>query len=304
LAGGDKYGFRDGEAITSLFKSPTDLAVGNSGRVFISDRHNYRVRLLYQGVVSTYAGNGISAHIDGPVQTARFRGPWGVAVDSKGRVFISEDEDHRIRLIENGQVSTFAGSGILGYGNGLATTAMFFRPQGLSIGQNGELLIADSANHLIRKVFGNQVTTFAGRGAKGNMDGPVQKAELFYPTDVEFGPSGFVYIADRSNSTVRVVHDGKMTTIKGAGQNPVFEPQGLTVSASGIVFVACKDNIIRAIENNRIIHHIAGTGEAGFKDGPALTAKFFSPEGLAVDKDGRIYVADTANHRIRMIYKK
>lgn len=155
--------------------------------------------------------------------------------------------------------------------------------------------------------------TVAGDGLSGHVDGPAAHARFELPTDVAVGPEGEVYIADTFNHRIRVIRGGHVTTFAGSGL-PGFtdaparrarfkRPYGVAVAADGRVYVADTEN-----ERIRVIHGgqvstLAGSGVTGLLDASAPLARFKQPRGVAVGADGRIYVADMANHRIRVIHE-
>ena len=203
--------------------------------------------------------------------------PIGVAVDPQGFVYIVDSNNHRIRSVTpEGIITTFAGSGSAGLGNGaysgdggLANEARLNNPLGIGLDAQGSVYIADSGNHRIRRVNPEGVTTtFAGSGTEGySGDGgsPI-KAQLRTPRGATVDPKGIVYIADSGNHRIRRVNlDGIMTTFAG--------PAGSTLEQSG------------------------DSGDGG----PAAEARLNFPTGLAVDAEGLVYIADSGNHRIRLV---
>ena len=213
------------------------------------------------GKVITLAGAGFPGVEDGTSKQAAFSDPFGVAVDSKGNVIISEGgASNRIRRITlQGNVETIAGSDE-GFADGNALEAKFNTPSGIAIDQDDNIIIADTSNHRIRKLDNKgQVTTIAGTGAVGFKDGAASEAMFDAPVGVAVDESGHVFVADTYNDCIRKISkDGSVVTI-------------------------------------------AGTGVAGYQDGQASEAMFDTPCGIAVDKQGNLFVADTGNNAIRKI---
>jgi len=205
-----------------------------------------------------------------PVPWARFDAPTGVAVDSSGNVYVADYANNRIRKITPaGVVSTLAGSGTRGHVDGPGTTALFDHLIGVAVDSSGNVYVADTDNHRIRKITpadrieDRVVSTFAGTDTRGHADGPGTEAQFNYPYGVAVDSSGNVYVADADNNRIR-----KIT------------PEG-------------------------VVSIIAGTGTRGSADGAGTTALFDSPDGVAVNSSGNVvYVADTGNHRIRKIEYK
>ncbi len=223
LAGAGVPGFLDGPAATALFSSPSGVAV-SLGWVVVADRNNHRVRRVSpDGVVTTIAGTGAAGDADGPASAAQLYAPEFLAIDGKGVIFVVEPLRHRIRRIgTDGAVTTFAGSAAGGFTDGQGSAAKFSTPQGVAIGLDGALLVADSNNNRIRRVaLDGAVTTLAGTGLAGAQDGAGAKASFKTPLDVVATPDG-VLVVDAGNVTVRRIGsdaDATVTTIAGiAGQ--------------------------------------------------------------------------------------
>jgi len=194
------------------FNWPTDVAVDSSGNVYVADMANYRIRKIAPvaegGVsVSTLAGTGTQGYQDGDDTEAKFDQPTGVAVDAKGIVYVADSNNERIRKITSGGVvSTFAGSGTAGSADGDDTAAQFYTPTGVAVDSSGNVYVADSDNHLIRKITPEEVvSTIAGSGTEGSKDGAGTSAQFNYPTDVAVDSSGNVYVADYSNHLIRKI---------------------------------------------------------------------------------------------------
>ena len=252
-------GFADGPLGTAQFNLPHSIAVDPAGKIFVSDLGNRRIRMIVGGTVSTVAGIGKSGFLDGPVAIARMKNPHGIAVDSSGKIYFSDQGNQRIRIVSGGQVSTLAGSGVAGFADGPAATAKFDFPHGVAIDKSGNVYVGDVNNHRIRVISGGKVSTFAGTGVAGHADGSVASAKFNSPRGVAVDQSGKLYVADSGNHRIRMILNGKVVTL-------------------------------------------AGSGMGGFKNGPVATAQFKYPAGVAVDTSGKVYVADSVNYRIRLIF--
>ena len=285
------------------------------------------VALLSNGTVraqqyqwSNFAGlPGGAGNVDGTGSVARFYEPGGVAMDGSGNVYVADTISDTIRKVTSaGVVTTFAGiAGKLGSTDGTGSTARFFRPNAVALDGSGNLYVADTDNHTIRKITSaGVVTTLAGlAGTSGSTDGTGSAARFKSPKGVAVDGSGNVYVADTSNSTIRqITPAGVVSTLAGlagstgstdgTGSTARFKnPEGVAVDGSGSVYVAdTGSDTIRKITQAGVVSTFAGTaGNFGYADGAGSAAKFAEPTSLALDGAGIIYVADSINYKIRKI---
>jgi sugar lactone lactonase YvrE len=257
-------GSADGTGSTARFDSPTGIAFGPDGALYVSDTGNHTVRrITLAGVVTTHAGSAGNADFaDGPATTARFNQPLGLAVAPDGTVFVADSGNHLIRVIAtNGTVSVLAGNPeTFGSADGTGTNAFFNSPVGLALAPDGTLFVSDANNFTIRRVTADGVvTTIAGAaGQDGSADGPAASARFGKPAELALAPNGTLYIADAAHHTIRrLTPDGRVSTIAGL------------VGADGAV------------------------------DGANGIARFFNPYGLAIAARGHLVVADTYNQTVR-----
>ncbi len=264
----------DGLAATAArLQFPQDIAVAANGDLYIADTGNHSIRKVAAatGVITTIAGIGSpgSSGNGGAATLARLSSPRGIVLGTNGDYFLADRGNSMIRkvTVATGIITTYAGTGTNGYtgDGGLATAARLRNPEGVELGSNGDLYIADTSNHAIRRVSAatGVISTVAGTGTSG------------YTGD------GGLATAARLNG-----------------------PESVTVSASGDLYVADRgNNVIRRFAVGGTISTIAGTGTAGYSgDGGAATAaRLNGPAGIAVDPSGVIYIADTSNQRIRKI---
>jgi sugar lactone lactonase YvrE len=261
----------------------------------------------------------VSGSADGPGSTARFSGPKGLAIDGAGAVWVADTGNDTIRRIDpGGTVATAAGSaGLQGSADGRGGAAQFFHPSSVAADAGGDLYVADTPNQVIRKIAPDgTVTTLAGAAATpGSADGPGPAARFYNPGGVAVDASGNVYVADTYNDTIRRISaSGQVTTLAGQAGSPGYQdgagnaarfnsPNDLRVDAAGNVIVADTANhVIRRVAPDGTVSTVAGAaGVSGSADGPAASARFFDPEGVAVAGDGTIYVADTGNDTIRKV---
>jgi sugar lactone lactonase YvrE len=309
-------------ASTSVF-TPTGVAVDASGVVYIADFNGHRILRKEKGVLTVFAGMGTEGFSGdgGPARLARLSFPSGVAVDSKGDVFIADTGNHRVRRVgPDGKITTIAGVGHFGFcgDGGLAVQASLNGPMGVAVDSKGDVFIADAGNHRVRCVrTSGLITTVAGIGCLGLVgdEGPATQAALGLPMGVAVDAQGVLYISDRFNQRIRRVGpDGVITTLAGGGvssgdggpatQAGLRGPCGVAVDPAGNVYIADQHNErVRRVGVDGIITTIAGNGTFGLSgDGWSATqASLNSPAGVAVGADGTIYIADRLNHRIRRV---
>jgi len=324
LAGSDE-GYADGPGAEAQFSGPVDVAVDAEGYVYVADSANHRIRKIApDGTVTTLAGGDQVGSADGPALEATFSALTGVALAASTVLYVAdsvEADPHpmRVRLITpEGMVTTLAGGSQAGYKDGFGLDALFKSPASLAVDRAGNVYVADTNNHRIRRISPEgEVTTLAGPPkagyAAGYADGPAVEARFQSPRSVAVDEAGNVYVADTGNHCIRVISpDGRVATLAGAkepgyvdgqGSGARFNfPSGLGVDAEGNLYVADTANHrIRKITPDGVVTTLAGSGEPGNADGPASEAQFRVPEGVAVDPDGNVIVADTGNHRIRKI---
>ncbi|MCE7992289.1 MAG: T9SS type A sorting domain-containing protein [Roseivirga sp.] len=296
---GSGEGSDDGTGTNTQFDTPTGIAVDNSGNVYVADQFNHRIRKITSGgIVSTLAGSS-KGFADGTGTSAQFDTPTGVALDSEGNVYVADQLNHKIRKIgPAGVVVTFAGSAA-GFSNGTGTSSQFNAPRDVAVDASGNVYVADQNNHLIRKISPSGVAMTLAGSVEGFADGTGTTARFDTPTGVAVGASGIVYVADEDNIKVReVTQSGVVTTISGTSFG---RPFGIDVDNSGNIYIADKltDNI-RKISSSGDVSVVAG-GTSGNLDGPGTIAQFASPQGVALDGLGNMFVADALNHRIRKV---
>ena len=316
LAGSGSSGYADGTGTQASFSAPAGVAVDGNGNVYVADSSNHRIRkITANGTVSTLAGSGSSGYADGNGTSARFSSPWGVAVDGSGNVYVADSSNHRIRKISpSGIVTTLAGSGVAGFANGYRTSASFNNPFGIAVDGSGNVYVADIGNHRIRKIDGNgNVTTLAGSGTEGAVDGLGTSASFAYPRGLALDGAGNLYVGDWGTEKIRRIDaSGNVTTLAGSGgfgfadgqgTSAIFaRPNGVAVDGSGNVYVADHNNHrIRKIDAGGTVSTLAGSGNWAFADGQGTSASFGGPIGVAVDGSGNVYVGDYYNNRIRKI---
>ena len=324
-----------GPAVAARLRQPGKVAVDVAGNLYIADSHHQRIRKVdTSGVITTIAGTeaiGFSGD-GGPATEAQLAFPSGVAVDVAGNLYIADWGNQRIRKVDSsGTITTFAGSGRYwdgrdyiggGYGGdgGPATEALLDDPLGVATDGAGNVYIADTGNHRIRKVdTSGVITTIAGRSLPGfsGDGGPASEASLADPFDVTTDNAGNFYIADTGNHRIRKVDTmGIITTMAGDGTGAyggdggqavsaqLNSPRGVAVDGAGNVYIADRGNHrVRKVDTMAIITTMAGDGTGGYggDSGQAVSAQLSFPSGVTVDGAGNVYIADGGNHRIRKV---
>ncbi len=306
--------------------------------LFIVDSYNHVIRRVDSatGTITTVAGTPEIGGYDGDdyLATEAFLNyPRTVTFSPDGRsMYIADTNNHRVRLVKDGIITTVAGTGVTGYGGDgvLATNAPLNYPSDIAILPSGDLLISDTHNHRIRKVDHTSgfITTIAGTGTRtGDAgaplgdNGPATSATLFNPSGIVVTSNGEIVVADRDNYRIRKIGaDGKITTIAGTGTSgvngnngPALSAQigyigGLGLNSNGDLFLT--ENFYHCIRKVDITTQIITTvaGICGVPGGGylgdnvlATTTQLNAPSSVAIKINGEIVIADTNNHRIRVV---
>lgn len=325
-----------GATVPNQLNVPTGVAIDNAGNLDVADSANQRIQQLSpSGTIQTLpgAGRGVAADSKGdlfiaagsrvlelspsltlstiagggsylyggdggPATSARLNGPVAIALDATRDLYIADQKNSRVRMIDTGgTITTIAGDGTFASGPGELSA-----PGGVAVNSSGLVYIADQNNDRIEAIVspGNMVTV-AGTAIPGfNGDGlPATATQLFSPGAMAFGPTGTLFFADKGNVRLRELLSDQ--TISTVAQMVV---SGVAVDSLGQVYVADADlHEVFRIDRAGHLDLIAGTGTAGFggDGGPALGAQLNSPGGVAVDGQGNVYIADTGNGRVRVI---
>ncbi|WP_342508604.1 S-layer homology domain-containing protein [Sporosarcina sp. FSL K6-2383] len=292
IAGNGGFDFLDGNAMDASFRSPASLVVLADGAVLISDRQNQLIRKLRGGIVSTFAGTTFGLNNwelpegglhDAVKETAVFNDPSGMVADREGNIYIADASNHVIRKIAtSGEVTTVAGDGLPGDEDGIDGNTRFNQPQDVAIAADGTLYVADTLNHLIRKIEPNgKVTTLnapsnrpievvAGdiESAGDFQDGDLKHAKFNEPSGLAIDSKGNLYVSDTGNQLIRYINFSTNTVTTVAGKSV----------------------------NNGTLY-----ADSGYRDGAALEALFHSPSGMTVTAEGGVLIADRLNHSVRYL---
>lgn len=332
------YAGDGGPAMNAQLGGPSGVALDSFGNLYIADQLNNAIRevVVSSGEIKAVAGNGKQGYSGdgGPATTAQLAQPYSAFVDAAGDLFIADTGNHAIREVQaaTGTISTVAGTGAPGYSGdgGAAASAQLNGPTSVFVDRAGNIFIADSDNNVVREISAASglIETVAGNGTWGYSGdgGAATSAQLMYPTALFVDSSGDIFIADTDNNVIRevVASTGKIETVAGNGtagysgdsgpatSAELYIPSGIYVDGGGNLFLNqplsyvsnYEGNVIREVAaGTHLISTVAGSPYyTGYLDSTAATtAEFDTPLGLAGDRAGNLYVADSVNLRIRKI---
>ncbi len=324
IAGNGQYGFSGdgGPAIQATFNRPFGVTADTAGNLYIPDGAANRVRrIAADGAVTTIAGNGAAGFSGdgGLAVNASLYYPLALAVDLTGNVYILDALSRVRRVSPDGIIMTIAGSGgaLVGKpgdqftGNSgpalLADLGLPISELGLAVDAAGAVYIAETLNQRVRKVTPDGIiSTVAGTGQDTGENIPALNAALIKPVGLAVDAGGNLYIADNGRGVRKVTPDGIITTVA-----PLEDAVAVAVDPTGNLYIT-SDNQVFQLPVGGVLGVFAGTGAAGNSGdgGPASQAIFNFPyvpqtgtllDGLAADSQGNLYIADGANHRIRMV---
>lgn len=293
------YGYADGTGSSARFSGLRGAAMDASGNLYVADEAAHVVRMVTPaGVSSTLAGQPLQpGHVDGLASSALFKNLSGIALSSTGIVYVADSSDHTIRKISSGVVSTLAGSaGIAGSAEGSGTSARFNKPQHLAVDSFGNVFVADTNNHVIRKITsGGVVSTLAGSaGFSGSTNGSGISARFDNPTSLSIDASNNLYVGDY-NGIRKVSPLGAVSTFASSSlllsagcNNALF---GLSVDSYGTVYASSLSKICR-VSSSGVASFVAGSGVLDVVDGVGAAASLLNL-GLVLNATGtQLYLAD------------
>ncbi|MFE2873451.1 hypothetical protein [Embleya sp. NPDC059259] len=297
----------DKPATKTAIESPFSLTVDRDGNVYVADSSLHRVyKVSPGGAIAVVAGNGTAGYTpDGGAATAaRLNFPLGLAVDDAGNLYIADQTSHMVRKVgTTGVLTTVDNPGSN-------------RPSDVAVDADGNLYIAEYGTNSVTRVDAKGVVTTIAGGVKPGPSGdggPATAAWVPTPMGVAVDGGGNVYIAEFGGRVRKVDPSGVITTVAGTGMAgdggpataaSLNEPRGLAVDDAGNLYIAdSKNHRIRRVDPSGVITTVAGTGTAGYggDGGPATSARLSYPFGVALDRAGNLYIADTNNHRIRAV---
>lgn len=290
------------------------LATDQQGNLYISESWNDSVRKIDpQGTISTVAGTGEQGHSGdgGPATEARLNRPRGIAIDTAGILYIADANNHKVRRVDpNGTIATVAGTGDEGYSGdgGLATEARLNEPYAVAVDSFGNIYIADADNRTVRKVDRDGIiTTAAGTGPRprGRRSGIATEVYISRPRALAADHDGELYIADSwGDRLLRLDGKGRIAELIGTDQRELRGPDDVATDSAGNAYVAVggRHRVLK-IDPGGAVKPFAGNGRYGFSGdgGLAVNARLAYPRGVAVDAEDNVYIADSANSRIRIV---
>ena len=318
-------------AVNAGLSVPSSVFVDASDDLIIADFADNCVREVnaQSGIITLIAGSGVAGYSGdgGSATIAQLNTPSGVFLDQQGNLYIADSANNVIRRVnaQTDVITTVAGTGTAGYAGdgGPATSAQLNYPTDVAVDAAGDIFIADYQNQCIREVNAQSgtITTVAGNGTAGYSGdgGSATGAELNYPSGIALGLTGDLFIADYVNNRIRRVdtRSGLITTVAGNGTGgyagdggaassaELNLPSGVFIDQAGDIFVAdSANNLVRRVgAGTTVITTVAGDAVAGFGgDGSVATsAELRFPMGVAVDASGQVWIADSANNRIRQV---
>ena len=312
------------EATGTVLMRPWGVAFDAAGNLYIADTDdNLILQVSPVGILSTVAGTGDQGYSgdNGSAKSAVLDSPAGVAVDAAGNIYIADTHNNRIRKVASGTITTIAGTGAAGFSGdgGAAASAVLNLPTAIAVDTAGNLYIADTNNHRIRKISGTTITTVAGDGEQLYLNDDVAATQtgLDSPSGIAVDAAGNLYIGDTHNQRIRKVtlSSGVISTVAGNGTKSfagdggvatsagLATPRGVAAAEDGSIYFADSDNHrIRSINGAGTISTVAGNGAQGFSGdtGPANLGMLDTPHAVAISS-GTTSIADTNNQRVRAI---
>lgn len=284
------------------------------------------VGLTYAGDLQVVAGTGSSKNNgdEGVATEITVKDPFGVEIGPDGALYVTEVGYHRIRRIDlgTGRIRTDVGTGEKGYtgDRGKASLAKLNEPYEVRFDAKGNMYFVEMQNHIIRRVDAatGRIRTIAGTGKSGfsGDGGPAIQATMKRPHSIALDAQGNLYVADIGNHRIRRIRlrSGIIDTIAGNGErtlprerqkargNPLLGPRALFVQGNTMWIALREGHSVWRLDLQRgTLAHVAGNGQAGFRDGSSQEAQFNGPKGIVVDAQENVFVVDTENHAIRRI---
>jgi sugar lactone lactonase YvrE len=311
VAGDGLAGTLNGPGPRSRFSDPFGVAADALGNLYVADGGDGNTirKIDTLGVSSTLAG-GIEGYAEGSGKMAAFNTPSGIALDRKGNLYVADTGNNAIRKVTpDGVVSTWAGDGLAGYRDGRGPGAQFNGPLGVAVGPDGAVYVADTYNDRIRRIAPDgEVSTIAGGDQAGKTDGPAAQARFDTPAALALAENGDLYIADTGNHAVRKLSkDGQVSTVavtEDKDRNGLLRrPVAIAITRDGYLYVASGAHgriaqITPAGEVLRLVD-IDHPPQPGY--GADGGVRLYSPRGLALGRDGALYVSDAGTFRIHRI---
>jgi sugar lactone lactonase YvrE len=311
--------FTDGTGSSSWFTRPAGIVYDSVNKfIYVADNWGHSIhRISMTGEVKTLAGSGLRGFADGTGANAKFSYPEGIAVDSKGNLYVADSDNHRIRKVTpEGVVSTFAGS-TQGFANGTTSASLFNNPTGLAFDKNEVLYLTDRGNYRVRKISEGIVSTYSGSGEFGYKDTIASHTKFGHLYGIAIDAIGNVLVADAFNHAIRMVtpyNYNESLTLAGTGKpgyvdgcqalSLLSQPMDIVMDNiySGIYYYTdFMDNRIMRVDAYNNLTVYAGRKLRGNKDGKGEEALLDGPLSLAIDKNGILYFTEQGSHSIKKI---
>jgi uncharacterized protein (TIGR03437 family) len=316
-----RYAGDGGPARAASLAAPSAVALDHSGNLYIADSENCAIRrVAADGTITTVAGSGPYGYSgDGGAATqAKLSFVYGVGLDSAGNLYISDNQNSRVRKVNSaGVISTIAGNGTAGNSGdgGPSVNALLSFPGGLAVDANGSVYVETAG--VVRKInTAGVISTVAGGGGGPLVDGGLATdGGLNRPFAVAVDSAGYLYVTEQTGERVRRVSpSGIITTVAGNGKAAfagdgsaaisasLSAPSGVAADSSGNIYIGDSENDrVRRVDASGVISTIAGQGASIGDSGPAPAARLDKPWGIATDSAGNLFIADQTNHRVRMV---
>jgi sugar lactone lactonase YvrE len=281
--------------------SPMGIAVAANGTIYVTDREDSIIRTITPaGMVATFAGSPIRFVGELSNMPATFEGAEAIATDKQGNTYVTDAEHHIVRKITpNGVTTTLAGQARqTGYADG--ASALFNIPRGITTDGASNVYVADTANHVIRKITpAGIVSTLAGRaGSAGSADGTGDAARFNIPVGLANDTAGNLYVAE-SGGTIRKITPAGVVSTRATLSD--IQASSLASDASGNLYAARRHVIIKLTTDGQLIGLAGTVDNVGSKDGPASEALFNDIHSITLDPAGNLYVSENSNHTIRKL---
>ncbi|WEK55431.1 MAG: stalk domain-containing protein [Candidatus Cohnella colombiensis] len=348
LVGQSEVGHQDGALDKTTFYHPHSAIALSDGRLLVSDTKNHSLRMVTTTSSSKFTGfdlylgqdkfnEPIGAYNDADLATAAFNKPAGLALDAQENIYVADSENHAIRRIsKDGKVTTLAGNGLIGSEDGQGAVATFYNPSDVAVDSKGNVYVADTLNHVIRKITANgNVSTLTAPSTRvfeyfpgavedtGDfMDGPIASAKFNEPSGLALDAKGNLYVSDRGNQRIRYIDfkAGTVSTVVGGGELEEQQayvagdyvdgdaksarlnaPEGIAVTADGALVIADSLNhAIRIVKDGKV-STLAGGSDVGHADGVSSAALFNHPTDVTILADGRLVIVDEYGNKIRVL---
>lgn len=346
-AGQSELGHANGTVNVTTFFHPHSAIALPDGRLLVTDTTNHLIRILTTTSSANYSGLNmgqdeanlpIGGYNDGELSKAAFDNPKGLTIDTQGNIYIADSDNNAIRRISpDGKVTTLAGNGNIGPDDGVGAKATFYKPSDVAVDNSNNVYVADTLNHVIRKISADgTVTTLTAPSTRNIeyfpgavdtagefLDGPIASAKFNEPSGLALDAKGNLYVSDRGNQRIRYIDfsTGTVSTVAGGGtyaltaayteggyvdgaaaDSRLNAPEGLTVTADGaVVFADSLNHVIRILQNGKV-STVAGS-EFGKENGVATAAQFNHPTDVTLLSDGRLVIVDEFGNKIRVLQK-